>query len=103
MSNPKNPIITFRVNLTPDLIGLLHPARHQTDQDIAIGQMAQFTKLINTYIPGLQCGENVEIKHDGTIVAYGEKAYYLKSIYATDRLNQKAILTVVSETMESEG
>jgi hypothetical protein len=102
MSNPKNPIITFQVNLTPDLIGLLHPARYQSDQDLAVNQMNQFTNLINTYIPGLLTGENVEIKHNGQIVAYGQRAKYLKDIYATDRPNQKAILTVVSEILASE-
>lgn len=103
MSHPKHPIITFQVNLTPDLINLLHPSRHQTDQDRAQAEMNQFTNLINTYIPGLLCGENIEMRHGGQFTAYGMKAQYIKDTYAVDRPGQKAILSVVNETFASAG
>lgn len=79
----------------------MHPDRHQTDQNVAQEQSAHRSTLRNTYIPGALSGENIEMKHDGTFVAYGMKAKYIKDLYATDRPGQKAILTVVSETFES--
>ena len=93
-----NPTITFKVNLTPDLISILHPDRHQSDQDIAQAQAAHRASLRNTYIPGVLRGENIEMKHDGTFTVSGMKAKYILDTYATDRPGQPAILTVVSTT-----
>ena len=103
MSHPKNPIITFRVNLAVDLNSYVHPDRFQSDQDIAQAQAAHRASLRDTFIPGLLAGENIMMNNDGTFTAYGMKAKYLLDTYATDRLNQPAILTVVSNTSESEG
>ena len=99
MSNPKHPIITFQVTDAPDLIHYLHPDRHQTDQDLAQTQAAQHANLRTTYIPGFLAGENIVKNLNGTFTAYGMKAKYIKDTYAT---GASAILTVVSETFESE-
>lgn len=94
MSN-LNPQITFQLNLTPDLIGLLHPDRSQTDQDVAVSQMQFRTALIDSYIPGLRNCENVEFKSATTFVVSGEKAHYILRTYAVPRLNQPPIVSVV--------
>lgn len=102
MSQPNNPIITFKVNLAVDLISYVHPDRYQTDQDLAQTQAAHRASLRNTYIPGLLRGQNIEMKHDDTFVAYGEKAKYILDTYATDRPGQPAVLNVVSITSAAE-
>lgn len=102
MAQPKSPIITFQINLTPNLISLLHPARSQTNQDQAVLDMNQFTNLINTYIPGLLAGENIEQKNGYQFTAYGQKAKYILDTYATDRPGQPAILTVISISSASQ-
>lgn len=97
MSNPKNPIITFRANLAPDLVQYLHPDRHQTNQDTAQAQAAQHKNLNSSFLPGLLAGDNVVENHDGTFTAYGLKAKYIKDEYVT----KLGLLTVVTETFES--
>lgn len=110
MSNPKHPIITFQVNLNrnkQESIGpktnsvntaVLHPDRHDSDQDRAILAEVQHDKQKSTYIPGFLAGENIVANDDGTITAYGLKAKYLLDTYTT---GDNPILTVVSNTFES--
>lgn len=86
------PTITFRVKLTPDLIGLSHPARNQNNQDQAIIDQNTFTASISTWIPDLARANYV--KHDGdTFSVSGQNATYIKNTYAT---GANAILEVVS-------
>ena len=111
MSNPKHPIITFTVKLDRFLnekIGpntnqrstnVLHPDMHDNDEDRGRTNSAQHDALKSTFLPGLLAGENVIQNDDGTITAYGMKAKYLLDTYAT---GDEALLTVVSNTSESE-
>lgn len=97
MSNPKHPIITFRVKTAPDLVQYCHPDRHQTNQDTAQSQAAQHKNLISTLFPGLLNGENVVDNYNGTFTAYGLRAKYIKDQYVTNLGH----LEVVTETFES--
>lgn len=110
MSNPKNPIITFKVNLarnTQEAIGpvtntqttaVLHPDMHQTDADTGRTASEQHKNQRISWLPGFLCGENIEHNHDYTITAYGMKAKYLKDTYS---VGSNPILTVITETFES--
>lgn len=105
MSNPLTPVITFRVNLdnarneafgpntNSSNTGVLHPDRHQSNQDTAIAAEAVHKTQRSTFIPGFLAGENIVRNDDGTITAYGQKAYYLQKTYTTG-LNP--ILEIVS-------
>lgn len=99
-TNIKHPIITFRLNLDSDLITLLHPARHQTNQDTAQAEAAQFNKLHTSFLPGKLRAENIEHNSDGTytFVAYGLAAKYYVDTYTT---GTRPLLTVVSNTYAS--
>ena len=111
MSNPKSPIITFTVNLARNAsesigpitnakdTGMLHPDRHDSDQDRGYAAQVQHDSLRSTYLPGFLTGENIIANNDGTITAYGLKAQYLKDTYTT---GNNPILTVVSISSESE-
>jgi hypothetical protein len=96
--NPRSPIITFSVNLAPNLVNYLHPARSTANQDTAITDAAQFANTRSTFIPGLTAGENRDLSHGGTFTAYGMRAKYIKDTYAT---GTSAILAVVTETFAS--
>lgn len=111
MSNPKAPIITFSVLLdrnrqesvgpvtNPNNTAILHPDRHDNDQDRGYANEVQHDSLKSTYMPGFLAGENVVLNNDGTITAYGLKAQYLKNTYTT---GSNPLLEVVSITSESE-
>jgi hypothetical protein len=96
--NPRSPIITFSVNLTPDLVTVLHPARSASNQDTGIAAAAQFANTRSTFLPGLTAGENRELAHSGRFTSYGMRAKYIKDTYAT---GASAILSVVTETFAS--
>src|ERR1700742_4061832 len=99
-TNIKHPIITFRLNLDSDLITLLHPARHQTDQDRAQAEATQFNKLHTSYLPGKLRNENIEHNSDGTytFTACGLQAKYYVDTYTT---GSKPLLTIVTNTYAS--
>lgn len=88
--------LTFRVNLellSAEQIGvldgnrsvnMLHPDRHQSDQDNALfteGPNRKYTR--STWVPGQLVGENRALKHGDTFTAYGEKAIYIRNMYAS--------------------
>lgn len=100
MSDPKHPIITFTINLNSDLISYPHPARNQTDQDLAQAQALQFDKLKTSYLPGKLAGENLEHKTKGvyTFTAYGLKAQYYVDTYTKGK---NPLLTVTNSTYQS--
>lgn len=110
MSNPKNPIITFRINLTlnssesvgpntnPNNTAILHPDMHDTDADRGRTNSAQHASQRLTFLPGLLAGENIVQVDDSTFIAYGMKASYLKRMFTT---GTNPLLEVVSETFES--
>jgi hypothetical protein len=97
-ANIKHPIITFAVNLPADKITILHPDRHQTDQDLAITQAAEHDSLKSAWLPGLTAAENVKLKQDGQFTAYGLRANYLKAEFVT----KLGYLTIIEETFASE-
>ena len=99
MSNPTHPIITFTINIPSDKIGILQPARYQTDQDLAVCQMNQFDNLLVTWLPNI-IRENMEQANGYTFTAYGQNATYLKQNYTSGDTN---FLTIVSETYASAG
>jgi len=110
MSNPKHPIITFRVNLTnnsaenvgpntnPNNAAILHPDMHNSDADVGRAAIDARTNQKVTYIPGFLTGENVKKNHDDTFTVYGLKAKYIKDTYT---VGTNPILSVVTETFES--
>ena len=94
MANP-SPEITFRVNLelnSTELMGpktnsrspgILHPDRHDNDQDRAVSNIANHVELRSTWIPGLSAANNREMKDGETFTEYGQNAIYLKDRYTT--------------------
>jgi len=110
MSNPKNPIINFRVNLSLNKqetfgpvtnqtnVAMLHPDMHNSNADTGRAASEQHENQKITWLPGFLSGENIEKNNDGTITAYGLKAKYLKDTYS---VGANPILTVVSETFAS--
>jgi hypothetical protein len=91
-----NPAITFQLNLTPDLITLLHPDKYQNNQDLGQAQAAYRTALINSWFPGLMNGENIEQKSAYTFTAYGSKAHYILQTYAVARPSQPPVVSVIA-------
>lgn len=87
--------LTFRVNLellSAEQIGvldgnrsvnMLHPDRHQSDQDNAVSEQANRKNTRSTWIPGQLVGENRALTHGDTFTAYGEKAVYIRDMYAS--------------------
>lgn len=94
MANP-SPEITFRVNLelnSTELLGpktnsrspsILHPDRHDNDQDRAVSNMANHKDLRSTWIPGLSAANNRALKDGDTFTEYGLTALYIKNRYTT--------------------
>ncbi len=100
MANP-SPTIVFTVNLnllmneengslnSVTSQGVLHPDRHQSDQDNALVEMAQRKNLRTVKIG------NRDYKHGDTITEYGMKAVYLRDTYGIGYApNDRACLTV---------
>lgn len=105
-----HPIITFSVNLerpTDELVGpktnqksvnLLHPDMHDSSPDRGRTNAAQHDVQRISWLPGFLAAENLTLEDDDTIVAYGQKATYLKKTYTT---GTNPRLTVVTETYAS--
>lgn len=111
MAYPKHPIITFRLKLdrrmtedvgpvtNPNNTAVLHPDRHDNDQDRGYQHEVQHNALRSTFVPGFLAGENIVKNDNDTFTAYGQKAKYLLDTYTT---GANPILEVVSNTSESE-
>jgi len=88
------PTITFQVNLalhTTEAIGpntnvvnpeMLHPDRHQDDQDNALTDIANRPASLSTWLPGLLAGENANMKNGDQFTLHGQKATYMRDNYA---------------------
>lgn len=110
MSNPKHPIITFRVNLdnpSTEQIGpntnarttdVLHPDMHDSSPDRGYTHSVNHKTQFSSFFPGFLVGENIIKNDDDTITVYGQKATYLKNTYTT---GDNPLLSVVTETFES--
>jgi hypothetical protein len=111
MSDPEHPVITFQVNLTPlstedvgpltNLLNphVLHPDRHQSDQDNAVAEFSNRENNRSTWLPGLLAGENRALKHGDQFTVNGLKALYIKDTYTSGVVgdNSSSPLYVVSE------
>ena len=92
MSAPVHPSFTFTVNLElmsteqigPDTNainpGMLHPSRHQNDQDNARTEQSNFKNTRSTWKPGLII-DNRALKHGDTFTVTGQKGLYLRDMY----------------------
>ncbi|MHA1949716.1 MAG: hypothetical protein ACW99G_06970 [Candidatus Thorarchaeota archaeon] len=92
MSNVSHPVFNFRVNLellstekigpkTNSInVGMLHPTRHQDDQDNAVVEQSNFKDTRSTWKPGV-LGMNGAYKDGDTFTAYGVKGLYLRDTY----------------------
>jgi hypothetical protein len=90
----KHPIYKFKVNLNrlrneavgpvtnQRSVNLLHPDMHDNSPDRGRTNAAEHQKQYHAWLPSLFPGKNIDIKDDGTIVAYGAEAVYLKKTYA---------------------
>jgi len=90
-----HPVITFEVNLdvpkteafgpltSETEVRILHPDRHQNDQDKAVTDIDNHKNNKSTWIPGLTVGENRALKHEDQFTADGLRATYLKDNYTT--------------------
>ncbi len=93
MSDVVHPSFTFTVNLEllneeqigPNTnaisTGILHPSRHQDDQDNALVEKSNFKNTRSTWIPGKLAGENRVLKHGDTFTLTGQKALYIRDLY----------------------
>jgi len=87
--------LTFRVNLellSSEQIGvlhgnrsvnMLHPDRHQGSQDNARVEQSNRKTTRDAWLPGQLVGENRLLKHGDTFTVYGEKAIYIRDMYAS--------------------
>jgi hypothetical protein len=93
MADVAHPSFTFLVNLellSTEQIGpstnainpaMLHPTRHQDDQDNAVVEKSNFRTTRSTWNPGI-LGLNRVLKHGDTFTVTGQKAIYLRDMYA---------------------
>lgn len=102
MAEPSHPVITFQVNLelnSTEGIGpntnlvnphILHPDRHQNDQDNAISEKSNRSSTRSLFLPGLLVGENragntgiggTRLQHGDRFTVKGLKALYIKDTY----------------------
>ena len=110
MSNPKHPIITFRVKLdrlrdekvgpltNQKSVNLLHPDMHDNSPDRGRTNSVNHDTQEVAWLPGFLRGENLYVNDDGTFVAYGEKAAYLKRTYVGGSLDYLEVVSVTSES-----
>jgi hypothetical protein len=105
MANP-TPAITFRVNLKPfsneafgpaaGVTGVLSPDRHVSDQDSAIEALETRAGQRLAHLPSLSVG-NHKLVHGEEFTAYGQKAVYLRQMYAVGYAPaERAYLEIVS-------
>jgi hypothetical protein len=104
-NNIKHPIITFRVNLERNReesvgpntnsrnVHILHPDMHDNSADRGTINATQHDENKSTYLPGFLAGDNIVQINNNTIVAYGQRAMYLRNTYTT---GSNPILEVLS-------
>ncbi len=122
MAEPAHPVITFRVNLElkdTETIGpntnlvnphILHPMRHQDDQDNAVLEKDNIKETRGLWLPGLLGGANLagsmgtrsdrnRLGHGDTFTVKGAKATYLKDTYTNGTIGDATSdpLWIVSE------
>ncbi len=107
MTNP-SPAITFSVNLTPLSNEALGPSTNNADtavlspdsyQGADNGVVARSNRknLVSTYLPSFLTSPNHALKHGDTFTEYGQKAVYLRDMYAVGYAPaDRAYLTVVT-------
>ncbi len=95
MADP-HPTLTFEVDLTlntQENLGpngnlstpaMLHPDRHDNDQDNAQTSINQRHDHLSTWIPGLQGANNRPLKHGDQFTEHGLNAIYLRDHYSED-------------------
>ena len=93
MNDVAHPTFTFTVNLEllkneqmgPNTnvltTGVLHPTRHQDDQDNARFEQSNFKNTRSTWIPGKLVGENRQLKHGDVFTQSGQKGLYTRNTY----------------------
>jgi len=63
-------------------VNLLHPDMHDNSPDRGVLNAANHQTQFQPFIPGHLQGQNIVRNDDGTFVAYGQLATYLKTTYA---------------------
>ena len=109
MNDVVHPSFTFTVNLSllpEEQIGpntnavsprMLHPTRHQDDQDNAVFEESNFKNTRSTWVPGLLAGENRAVKHGEVFTVTGSKGIYLRDTYGIGFAPaERAVLEVVT-------
>ena len=93
-SDIKHPIIKFTVIMQRQRnetigpitnskgVNLLHPDMHQNSPDRGVLNAANHQTQFQPFIPGYLRGDNLVRNDDGSFVAYGQLATYLKTQYA---------------------
>lgn len=87
------PTITFQVNLgvpRTEALGantnqterdMLHPDRHDNDQDRAVANIANHASEKITWLSGLLAGSNLNLKDGDTFTLSGGKAEYARKLF----------------------
>lgn len=92
-TNATHPVITFRVLMarpSEEVIGpktnqktvaVLHPDRHDSSADRGRVNAAAHVTRTEAWLPGLLGAMNINLRDDGTFIASGAQATYLKQQY----------------------
>lgn len=101
-----HPIYYFQINLdlnANELVGpvtnqqsvnVLHPDQHQTSPDLGRAQRAVRSLQNHSWFPTMLQAGNIDIRDDGTLVAYGSAGTYLKQQFTT---GSNPLLTVLND------
>ena len=93
MSNP-TPAITFTVDLTPLMNETMGPTTHE--MSFAVPVLDSNGKNVrSSFLPSLTLGPNRVVKHGDSFTEYGQKAIYLRNMYAVGYAPaERAYLTI---------
>lgn len=95
MANP-SPAITFSVDLTPFMNETMGPVTSEVSVGIPVLD-TNTNNLRSSYFPSLTVSPNHVLKHGDTFTEYGQKAVYLRDMYAVGYAPaDRAYLTVES-------
>jgi hypothetical protein len=95
MANP-SPAITFSINLTPFMNESMGPSTSSVSVGIPALD-ANATDHRSSYFPSLTVSPNFVLKHGDSFTEYGQKAIYLRDMYAVGYAPaDRAYLTVES-------
>lgn len=77
-----SPEITFTVNLAPTMNLTVGPLTNEKTVGVLPGSDSNQSNVVSALLPTLQISPDYQLKHGDTFTAYGQKAIYLRNMYA---------------------